>query len=328
MAKLRQFPGKGADALGDGVARDEAELGAAVAEDVLPIGVELGLIHRNPDGAEREGGVGANGPFEAVVADDGDAIPARDAALRQAGAALADEAAELGVGGPGPAVGAAGAEGGTVAVFGDDFLEHGGEVGEARLECHGGVVYRTSRGIVLALSGAAGAAAWLAARAAIALALAAAPTARWRPMRWFQAALAAGALVLAAGACGSSITVPDQGIILTGCTTPAACYTTNCGCSRARLADCVVQAMCDDQNDKSTCRCPEGSQCLEVAQACVGKGPVCTGFGALCVPPGTACSPNTGNPPMLVPSDMGTVSLESRCQFADDTCCPGSATTD
>jgi hypothetical protein len=147
-------------------------------------------------------------------------------------------------------------------------------------------------------------------------------------MRWFRAALAVGALVVAAGACGSTITVPDQGIILTGCTTPAACYTLDCACSRAGLASCVVDAMCDDPLDKTTCRCPAGSQCLETAQACVGKGPPCSGVGALCVPAGSSCTSGNGNPPMLVPSDMGTVSLESRCQFTDDTCCPGSAMTD
>src|SRR5262249_29039367 len=74
MFQLGKLTGEGAHALGDGVAGDEAHAGGAVFEDEVPIAVELRLVHGDPDGAEGEGGIGADGPVEAVVTDDGDAI--------------------------------------------------------------------------------------------------------------------------------------------------------------------------------------------------------------------------------------------------------------
>src|SRR6185369_52261 len=192
MLELGKLTGEAAHALGDGVAGDEAHAGGAVFEDELPVAVELRLVHGDPDGAEREGGVGADGPLEAVVADDGHAIAALDAARGEGGARLVDERAELGVAGPLPSVALAGAEDGTVAVFGDDVTEHAREIVEPWLECHGASVYTQ--------------------RVAIGLALLRGATARWRPMSRLSLVVAvAVALASALTACGSTITVPDQG---------------------------------------------------------------------------------------------------------------------
>lgn len=162
-------------------------------------------------------------------------------------------------------------------------------------------------------------------------------------MRWSLLVLgsaAVAALVASSGACGSQITVPDQGIIVTGCQQPGACYLTNCDCSRAAAlgADgnppsCVVPSTCSNRSDPSTCNCAAadndagiavGSQCLEPSQACAGRGVFCGGAGALCVPSGSACSSSTAGaaPPMLIPT-VGMPMLEPHCQFTDDVCCPG-----
>ena len=242
MLERRKLRLEGVDPFGDGVAGDEADARAAVAEDVAPVTVELRLVHRDPDGAERERRVGAGGPFEAVVADDGEAVATLDAARDERGACLRHEVAELGVGGPLPAVGDAGAEGGSRAELADGVAEHGGEVVEARLERHGRRVYRnrSARGRN---------------RSALALALQRGTTARWRPMRWTLAVAAAALLVAATGACGDIITVPDQGIIVTGCQMPAQCWRADCACTGATLSSCVEPCQQTDPNDPSTCYC-------------------------------------------------------------------------
>jgi hypothetical protein len=192
-------------------------------------------------------------------------------------------------------------------------VEHGREIVEARLERHGASVYSN--------------------RGAIGLALLRAATARWRPMRRTPLALVAAlALVVAAGGCGSQITVPDQGIIVTGCQVPSACYRSDCSCERADVAEggkCIVDRNCGDMGDPSMCFCPTGvpldtdlgthydSTCLETAQACVGRGVFCGGPGALCKAPGSTCD-GSGDPPMLVPM-LGM--LEPHCQYVKDICC-------
>jgi hypothetical protein len=64
------------------------------------------------------------------------------------------------------------------------------------------------------------------------------------------------------------------------------------------------------------------AQCLEPAQACVGRGAFCGGKGARCLPAGNHCSTQGGDPPMLVATPGP--SLEPHCQFTDDVCCSGS----
>ncbi|HXU74536.1 MAG TPA: hypothetical protein VN947_34815 [Polyangia bacterium] len=155
-------------------------------------------------------------------------------------------------------------------------------------------------------------------------------------MRWTLGAVAAALLVAAAGACGSVISVPDQGLIVTGCQIPAQCIRADCGCNRA-LDGCVVPCTQTDPNDPSTCYCmpvASGStsvqtQCIETAQACVGRGALCGGTGAMCQPVGTTCGQSgvTAVPPMLVPS-VGMPAFEPHCQFTDDVCCAGITATD
>jgi hypothetical protein len=154
-------------------------------------------------------------------------------------------------------------------------------------------------------------------------------------MRWPLRVAAALAIVVAGGACGSSITVPDQGIIVTGCQQPAQCFRSDCACTRDAVESgaCTVPSVCSDPNDPSTCNCPRDfdlgaggfdSQCIEEAQACIGRGVFCGGAGALCKKPGSTCD-GTGDPPMLIPT-IGMPGLEPHCQFDKDVCCPGTST--
>jgi len=143
------------------------------------------------------------------------------------------------------------------------------------------------------------------------------------------------ALGVAAGGCGSTITVPDQGIIVNGCQQPAQCFVATCDCKRASLgtADCVVGCTNTVEGDPSTCDClpivdtdlgtTTQTQCLETAMACVGRGVFCGGVGALCKPPGSTCD-GSGDMPQLIPV-FGMPMLEPHCQFQDDICCPGTS---
>lgn len=151
-------------------------------------------------------------------------------------------------------------------------------------------------------------------------------------MRWTLACLSAVALVAAAGACGSQLTVPDQGVVVTGCQGPAQCFRNDCPCTRASVGTpaCIAAPFCYSATDRSTCTCAAvdlgvsvvGSACLEVAQACVGRGTFCGGPGASCVAAGTRCGDASAVPPMLIASTGPT--LIPHCQFVDDICCAGS----
>ena len=55
---------------------DDEHLGLAVADDELPLLGVLRLVHRHERGAEPVAGVGGDGPLDAVVGDDGDAVAA------------------------------------------------------------------------------------------------------------------------------------------------------------------------------------------------------------------------------------------------------------
>jgi hypothetical protein len=66
--------------------------------------------------------------------------------------------------------------------------------------------------------------------------------------------------------------------------------------------------------------------CLETPQAFIGRGPVCNGAGARCLPAGASCTQADmagSEPPQLVGYSDGGATLEPRCQFTDDVCCPG-----
>ncbi|HWE31625.1 MAG TPA: hypothetical protein VHB97_26675 [Polyangia bacterium] len=152
-------------------------------------------------------------------------------------------------------------------------------------------------------------------------------------MRWTLGVAAAVALVVAAGACSSQITVPDQGIIVTGCQMPSQCFRADCPCTRDTGA-CTVACTITTPGDPSTCDClpvtNDGgdsvqTECLEPAQACIGRGVPCPGVGALCKASG-ACD-GTGDPPMLIPTP-GNPTLVAHCQFDGDICCPGTILSD
>jgi hypothetical protein len=158
--------------------------------------------------------------------------------------------------------------------------------------------------------------------------------------RWTLAIAAVCALVVATGGCGETITVPDQGIIVTGCQQPAQCFVQICSCKRADIeaGACTVATTCSDETDRSTCNCPTSiasdggatfdSVCIEQAQACVGRGVVCAGAGARCKRFDTPACDGTGDLPELVPSTMMIPMLEPHCAYVDDVCCPGTAITD
>jgi hypothetical protein len=197
--------------------------------------------------------------------------------------------------------------------------------------------------------------------APIALALGGAATARWRPMRSLSAAAAVALLAVAVGGCGSTIPVPDQGVVVLGCNTPGYCYRADCSCTWADAQPggaCTTKVVCSNPLDTSTCLCPltvatqapadlggtvglepatvtvpVAVQCLETPQVCVGRGPFCGGVGARCfhtilsdlsVTP--TCDQSGGDPPQLIPSGGIGPALEPHCAFVDDTCCPGAAT--
>lgn len=153
-------------------------------------------------------------------------------------------------------------------------------------------------------------------------------------MRWTLGVAAACALVAATGACGSQITVPDQGIIVSGCQMPSRCFRRDCDCTRAsaNAANKGCSVDCTDvvPGDPSTCDCLpialDGgpaieTQCIEPTQACIGRGVFCGGIGALCKAAGSTCD-GSGDPPMVIPT-VGMPMLEPHCQYVDDVCCPG-----
>jgi hypothetical protein len=165
-------------------------------------------------------------------------------------------------------------------------------------------------------------------------------------MRWTLGLYAIAALVFVTGGCGSTISVPDQGIIVTGCQMPAKCYRSDCSCKFADVdkpvtaaGSCVVDPVCSDPNDNSTCNCPTAvvldadagtgydSLCIETAQACVGHGVFCGGAGALCQRITAPACDGSGDPPMLIPT-IGMPTLEPHCEFVDDVCCPGTSPSD
>lgn len=169
-------------------------------------------------------------------------------------------------------------------------------------------------------------------------------------MRAFLALVAAVSLVAAAGACGSVITVPDQGVVVLTCAVPNYCYRTDCACTRGAAdpnsGNCVVPVdHCTD--DKITCTCPEFAKndmgadikvgdmglgiavsCMETAAVCIGRGMFCP-MTSNCQPVGSSCNQN-GVPPQLVSGTSGASgpALEPHCPYVDDVCCPGAAVVD
>ena len=130
VLEFRQRGAKRLDALRDGLVGDEAHNRVRVRKDVLPLLVELRLVHGYVSGAKPVGGVGAHRPFEAVVRDDRDGIPAVDAQARQAGAELVHQAPELAERRPYERAGPRYPEEGSSAVGFDGATQHIDEIRE------------------------------------------------------------------------------------------------------------------------------------------------------------------------------------------------------
>lgn len=132
--------------------------------------------------------------------------------------------------------------------------------------------------------------------------------------------------LLAALGCTGNTNGNDLGILEPGCRTPSACYKigADCPCDRADVnnATCKVCDPLTAVND--TCYCSLGQACTEASLVCVGRAPTtCLGEGARCLPVGGSCATSGGgDPPQLVGTGPGG-SLEPRCQYVDDVCCPG-----
>lgn len=129
------------------------------------------------------------------------------------------------------------------------------------------------------------------------------------------------ALALGLG-CSSSTAGTDLGVVEPGCRAPSGCYKTGADCPCTRGDVDVTCRVCDPRTQD--CICPAGTQCRDSATVCVGRAAsTCPGAGARCLPAGTSCtSAMSSSPPQLVGTGvMGT--LEPRCAFVDDVCCPG-----
>jgi hypothetical protein len=170
-------------------------------------------------------------------------------------------------------------------------------------------------------------------------------------MRALLALVAAVSLVAAAGACGSVITVPDQGVVVLTCAVPNYCYRSDCACTRGAAdpssGNCVVPVdHCT--SDKITCTCPEFAKndmganitvgdmsipvsCMETAAVCIGRGTFCP-MTSNCQPfNSSSCNGMLGMvPPQLVSGTNGASgpALEPHCPYVDDVCCPGAAVVD
>jgi hypothetical protein len=160
-------------------------------------------------------------------------------------------------------------------------------------------------------------------------------------MRALLGLFAAVSLVAAAGACGNTITVPDQGVVVLSCNVPNYCYRADCSCKRADATPggtCITDTTaCNSDNSVCTCMAKVAVDdmggttpvtCEETAAACVGRGVLCA-MNNNCQAATANCG-GSGVPPQLVPPPGGSSgpALEPHCPYVDDVCCPGPAVTD
>jgi hypothetical protein len=151
-------------------------------------------------------------------------------------------------------------------------------------------------------------------------------------------------LAFLASSCSSVIGVPDQGVTANGCQWPNGCIALDCTCATRNdvsvpqpkpgnpvpaggscvqalvaYADLGVTRPCDTSSTSTQyptlCFCPTGSQCVEPATICAGKGKECDS-GSLCVPPASTNLPPYA-PQMVATSDGGLV---GHCAFLEDDC--------
>ena len=80
-------------------------------------------------------------------------------------------------------------------------------------------------------------------------------------MRSLPARAAAAAFVFAVAAvagCGSIIAVPDQGVVVLGCRSPASCFVSDCSCLRGDVDKgyCSVPQVCANPLESFDLRLP------------------------------------------------------------------------
>ncbi len=134
VAEVGQLGTEGGDPVADCLIGHDRDLGAAVAQDVLPVLVELRLVHRHEGRAETVGRVGRDRPLGAVVGDDGDAVALVDPEGAEPTPHAIDLGAELAVGHPLPSAAVLGAEEGPFTEAPHAALVNVVQAGEPGLE--------------------------------------------------------------------------------------------------------------------------------------------------------------------------------------------------
>jgi hypothetical protein len=142
--------------------------------------------------------------------------------------------------------------------------------------------------------------------------------------RMIRAAFAvlAVTLAIAPGGCSSTNIDSDLGVVEPGCRAASACFKlgADCPCARGDVSSATCR-VCDPTT--STCFCGVGTACIEPDQVCTGRATsLCPGTGARCLPVGHSCASGGGDPPQLVGTGPNGT-LQPRCQYTDDVCCPG-----
>lgn len=129
----------------------------------------------------------------------------------------------------------------------------------------------------------------------------------------------------------------DLGLLEPGCRTPSACFVTgtSCDCRYGSVFGTSPSCRaCIAVGDVScTCNADGGNTqaCIEPEEVCVGRAPsTCDGVGARCLHAslGQTCAMSgVGDPPDQVATGAGGT-LEQRCPYVDDVCCPGTIPAD
>ncbi len=123
----------------------------------------------------------------------------------------------------------------------------------------------------------------------------------------------------------------DLGTVEALCRAPASCYTIgteSCACARASSNGPIDPAALCRVPTVNGQYCDSTSHCKLPGTQCVGRKPqTCDGVGARCLTVGGSCGNTGGNPPDRVGSGVNGT-LENRCSYVDDVCCPGSINTD
>ena len=138
--------------------------------------------------------------------------------------------------------------------------------------------------------------------------------------------------------CNSADLGSDFGAVEPGCRAPSGCFSTgiDCACNRSDVFPsaggiAVCESACVTAESSRTCICNLDNldagvitRCQTPQAVCVGRAATtCEGVGARCLPKGGSCvATDPGSPPNQVGTGLHG-SLEARCAYADDVCCPG-----